>query len=955
MANSRQPRRLGKLFGALSTAGLFTVASHGPLLAQVEQPVDGLHMAAPMAEDPGLIRPAAPMALNGDAAQRQVAQALDNLKLAQAGSEEEEEDTGDPSVLPLEEAPDDPGRERILPEEAPSGSVQDIAPEQEVLIAEVVIVGLEDHPERERLEIVAYDAMEVRPGATTTRSQVKRDLTAVYATGWFSRVAVDSTDGPLGVRLEVIVTPNPVLTGVELVEPEEKDILLPDQVVQEAFAADLGQTINTVSLERHLIRLEEWYRERNYILAQVSGPSRITPEGVLILRVIEGRVGDMKIEFTNEEGETVDEDGEPIRGETKRWVITREMATQAGDRVNRRVLDKDRARIFGTGLFSDVTASLEPILSGPPGRYTLVWKIREAKTGSLSGGLGYSGTQGVTGQVDFSEDNLFGRAWRTTTQFTYGRTGVIDLAFYDPWIKDDPHRTAFRMNISIAEEFPLQFIREDGDNIRAVRYYHEADNPNPETKDRVFLAKDIDNPDRFVDHRDGDTFPIRDGQPFFPIRDSETFQIGDGETLQIDGDISVTRDGETVEIRRGETLLDTYDILYNGDTLDIVPIFVRHISVTRDGETVETRRGSIWIGDNNSNIRVTRDGEDTRQIRDGETMETPADQTLNIRVREPFKTDPNQEPRYQEYSGSFINRKTHNLFDYSGDRNHNVRLRRTGINFQFVRPLNQGNPLAEDVKWTASAGLTFQQVNVQAGPDREPRVWATGPNEPEEKTPDDFFCVGHDCKSENILAGFRLGAIYNTLDNGTNPTSGNFASFSTEQYISVGEGSPTFNRAQFSLAHFIPVNLLKIHPGCRPAPGEPQECPQTLAFQVTGGALLGEDPPYESFCLGGSTSIRGFYECAIGPGSAFTEVSMEYRFPIIGILSGALFTDAGSVLGTQGSVTGNPGKLLEKPGSGFSYGAGVVLRTPLGPLRGEMAKGNHNDGWRFNFGVGWKF
>ena len=953
MANSRQPRRLGKLFGALSTAGLFTVASHGPLLAQVEQPVDGLHMAAPMAEDPGLIRPAAPMALNGDTAQRQVAQALDNLKLAQAGPEEEEEDTGDPSVLPLEEeAPDDPGRERILPEEAPSGAVQDIAPEQEVLIAEVVIVGLEDHPERERLEIVAYDAMEVRPGATTTRSQLERDLTAVYATGWFSNVRVLPTDGPLGVRLEVTVTPNPVLTGVEL---EEQEVLLPDQVVQEAFAEDRGRTINLATMQRRLTRLEEWYAEQGYVLARVLGPTRITPEGVIILTVREGRVSDIEIEFANEEGETVDEEGEPVRGDTKRWVVTREMATRAGDRFNRRVLQKDLERLYGTGLFSDINVSLEPVPADPD-VVALVLTIQEAKTGSLSGGLGYSGVQGVTGQVDFSEDNLFGRAWRTTTQFTYGRTGVIDLAFYDPWIKDDPHRTAFRMNISIAEEFPLQFIREDGDNIRAVRYYHEADNPNPETKDRVFLAKDIDNPDRFVDHRDGDTFPIRDGDSFSPINDSETLQINDSETLQIDGDISVTRDGEILEIRRGETLLDTYEILYNGDTLDTVPIFVDRTSVTRRGETVEIRRGNIQIVVNNSNIRVNRDGEDTRQIRDGETTETPADQTLNIRVRKPFKTDTNKEPpTYQEYSGSFINRKTHNLFDYSGDRNHNVRLRRTGINFQFVRPLNQGNPLAEDVKWTASAGLTFQQVNVQAGPDREPRVWATGPNEPEEKTPDDFFCVGHDCKSENILAGFRLGAIYNTLDNGTNPTSGNFASFSTEQYISVGEGSPTFNRAQFSLAHFIPVNLLKIHPGCRPAPGEPEECPQTLAFQVTGGALLGEDPPYESFCLGGSTSIRGFYECAIGPGSAFTEVSMEYRFPIIGILSGALFTDAGSVLGTQGSVTGNPGKLLEKPGSGFSYGAGVVLSTPLGPLRGEMAKGNHNDGWRFNFGVGWKF
>jgi len=802
MMNSRQPRRSGKLLGALSIAGLFTMASHGPLSAQVERPVDGLHMTSPLNRDPGLIRPAAPMALNGDGAQRQVAQALDSLKLAQGGPEEEEEDTGDPSVPLLEEeAPDAPGRERILPEEAPSGAVQDIAPEQQVLIAEVIIVGLEDHPERERLEIVAYDAMEVRPGGTTTRSQLERDLTAVYATGWFSNVRVVPTDGPLGVRLEVTVTPNPVLTGVEL--EEQQDVLLPDQVVQEAFAEDQGRTINLASLQRRLTRLEEWYAEQGYVLARVLGPTRITPEGVIILTVREGRVSDIEIEFANEDGETVDEEGGPVRGDTKRWVITREMATQAGDRFNRRVLQKDLERLYGTGLFSDVNVSLRPIPADPD-VVALVLKIQEAKTGSLSGGLGYgySGVQGISGQVDFSEDNLFGRAWRTTTQFSYGlsygRTGTIDLAFHDPWIKDDLYRTAFRMNISVGEEFPLQFQREDGSDIRLVKYYHEADNPYPGTKDRVYRSTDMNNP------------------------------------------------------------------------------------------------------------------------------------------------NPNQ----------------FNLFDYSNPGNtHAVRLRRIGINFQFIRPLNQGNPLAEDTRWTVSGGLTFQKVTIQGGSNREPRVYATGPSPLVDgyKPIDDFFCVGHGCRSDNFLAGLRLGALYDTLDNATNPTSGNFASFSTEQYISMGEGSPTFNRAQFSLAHFIPLKLLKIHPGCRPAPGEPEDCPQTLAFQVTGGTLLGEDPPYESFCLGGSTSIRGFYECAIGPGTTFTELSMEYRFPIIGILSGALFADAGSVLGTQGNVTGNPGKLLEKPGSGFSYGTGVVLSTPLGPLRGEMAKGNHNKDWRFNFGVGWKF
>lgn len=793
--NCSQPRRAGTLLAPLSAAGLFTTVLSGPLFAQVEQPFHGLHTSSPLIQGLGEIRPA-PMSPNADAAERQVAQALDNLKLAQAGLEEEDEeegtgdpeDAGDPSLLPSEEElPADPGREQILPEEAPSGAVQDIPPEQQVTIAEVAILGLADHPEGERLEIVAYDAMEVRPGGTTTRSQLERDLTAVYATGWFSDVRVVPVDGPLGVRLEVTVTPNPVLSGVEL---EEQDVLLPDKVVQEAFAADQGQTINLVSLQRRLTRLEEWYAEQGYALARVLGPTRITPEGVIILTVREGRVADIEIEFANDAGETTDEDGEPIRGGTRHWVITRELSTRAGERFNRRVLQQDLERLYGTGLFSDVNVSLRPIPTDP-GLVALVWKIQEAKTGSLSGGLGYSGAQGIYGQVSFSEDNLFGRSWRIDSKLDYGQRGaLLDLAFHDPWIKDDPYRTALRMNVFLSREIPQQFKREEEGSIRVVEYYNKADNPSDDEKDIFFPAED--NPQ--------------------------------------------------------------------------------------------------------------------------------------------------------------ANPDTYNLYSTKHD---SIRLQRSGMNFQFIRPLNQGNPHADDTKWTASAGLTFQEVTIQNA-DGDASAHAKGPRK-ERETIDNFFCVGHDCESKNILVGLRLGTLYNTLNNKVNPTSGNFASFSTEQYISVGKGSPTFNRAQFSFAHFIPVKLLKLHRGCRPGPGEAEDCPQALAFQVTGGALLGDDPPYESFCLGGSTSVRGFYECAIGPGTTFTEVSMEYRFPIIGIVSGALFTDAGSVLGSQGNVTGNPGALLDKPAGGFSYGAGVVLSTPLGPLRAEMAKGDHNDDWRFNFGVGWKF
>ena len=52
--------------------------------------------------------------------------------------------------------------------------------EERVLISEIIIEGLEDHPDKERLEVIAYDAMLIRPGSKVTSEEVKNDLDRIY-------------------------------------------------------------------------------------------------------------------------------------------------------------------------------------------------------------------------------------------------------------------------------------------------------------------------------------------------------------------------------------------------------------------------------------------------------------------------------------------------------------------------------------------------------------------------------------------------------------------------------------------------------------------------------------------------------------------------------------------------------------------------------------------------------
>ena len=193
--------------------------------------------------------------------------------------------------------------------------------------------------------------------------------------------------------------------------------------------------------------LQTWYTSEGYALARVTGPTRVSPDGVVQLKVVVGTVAGVEVQFLNKEGETTNEKGEPIRGKTKPWVVTREISIKPGEAFNRNRLEGDIKRLYGTSLFSDVKVTLKPV-AGNPGEVNIVLGIVEQSTGSLSGGLGYSQSQGVFGQVQVQDSNLFGRAWNLALNLTYGQYGgLANFTFTDPWIKGDAHRTSFRTSL----------------------------------------------------------------------------------------------------------------------------------------------------------------------------------------------------------------------------------------------------------------------------------------------------------------------------------------------------------------------------------------------------------------------------------------------------------------------------------------------------------------------------
>ncbi len=634
--------------------------------------------------------------------------------------------------------------------------------QESVLISEIIIKGWEDHPEGRKLELAAYDSMSIKPGSIVDNQILNKDLNSIYASGWFSGVKIQSQDGPLGVRLIVNVVPNPILKKVEL---QPKNSVISSEYVDSIFNNFYGTTLNLKELQNKIGIIKKRYESEGYSLARISGPERISEDGILTLNVSEGIISDVKLRFPGSDGESF-VDGKPRKGKTKDWVIKRELKSQPGTIFNRKILEADISRLYATSLFDDVKVSLGPDNSNP-GKVIIFLDLSEQRTGSLTGGLGYSNSSGIFASIGLQETNALGRAWSSSLNLNFGEySTTYNFSLYDPWIKGDKHKTSFRTNVFLSRDYPQEFRSEGNGKIYAVN-------------------------------------------------------------------------------------------------------------------------------DTNSN---------------------------------------------------------------SSDSFSSIILEKTGGGFSFSRPLNGGDPFKAS-KWRVLGGMNFKRVRmIDSSGNSKPY----GDMTPTKGNINEIICIGYtasdgSCPDENTLVSFIASTTRNNLDNSINPTSGNKLKLGSEQFIPLGENSPTFNRVNASYAFFIPTRLINLTKGCKSSNPSSDDCSQAIGFQLKGGTIFGELPPYEAFCMGGTSSVRGWSSCDLAVSKTFVEGTAEYRFPIWRMISGALFADAGSDLGSQDDVPGKPGKLLKKSGSGFSVGGGIGVKTPIGPLRLDVASKDFSGDYRYTLGVGWKF
>ncbi|MEH1863548.1 MAG: outer membrane protein assembly factor [Nostoc sp.] len=271
----------------------------------------------------------------------------------------------------------------------------------------------------------------------------------------------------------------------------------------------------------------------------------------------------------------------------------------------------------------------------------------------------------------------------------------------------------------------------------------------------------------------------------------------------------------------------------------------------------------------------------------------------------------------------FRNRELSETFDdkiklANGDK---VREGQIGGSVSLQRPIDN---------WNTSLGLNYTRTSIR---DRQGNITPTDA----QGNPLSASGTGVD-----DLTTVSFTATKDQRDNPFNPTQGSILSLSTEQSVPIGQGNISLNRLKANYSQYLPVQLFNT------------KQPQVFAVNVQAGTVLGNLPPYESFNLGGSNSVRGYDSGDVGSGRSYVLASAEYRFPVLPIVGGVLFADFASDLGSGDTVLGNPAGVRDKPGYGFGYGAGVRLNSPLGLIRADYGINDQGES-KVHLGIGQRF
>ncbi|MGM9998215.1 MAG: BamA/TamA family outer membrane protein [Candidatus Bruticola sp.] len=314
-------------------------------------------------------------------------------------------------------------------------------------VVSIEVEGNKTVSSEEVLQIIS-----TRIGDPLLEPRIRRDMQAVYDSGYYTDVRLDTRYTSDGVRVIFRVLENPVVDEIVL----EGNSVASSEKLRSLMQLETGKVLNTRTLQNDLQSINKYYNED---LGYTISPSHVTKldfnNGKLTLTLTDGIVvKEVKVEgvtvfpqeqiasmITLKPGDlfnrnTLRDDTEKIsalydekqyildtikpsvdvetgvvtvsvveavlqeiklawtgtsasKHRTKDETVLRNIRTKPGEVMRRDRIQKDLERLNNLGLFKKVEPEVEP--GSSPGQAVLVLNIEEQKTGLATVGVGYAG------------------------------------------------------------------------------------------------------------------------------------------------------------------------------------------------------------------------------------------------------------------------------------------------------------------------------------------------------------------------------------------------------------------------------------------------------------------------------------------------------------------------------------------------------------------------------------
>ncbi|PIU66031.1 MAG: hypothetical protein COS84_06205 [Armatimonadetes bacterium CG07_land_8_20_14_0_80_40_9] len=772
--------------------------------------------------------------------------------------------------------------------------------ESKVLITALSVSGNINIPAEKILGVVLVKVGEVIPAVASEKGRVisspslQKDSQAILDLGLFQSVEIKLERFGDGFKVIFQVVENPKIKKIKVLG----NTLFAESLLLEQMETAPQEVLSQRRLEKDLQRIANIYKEGGYIGGVLD--TDLDEQGILTLKVGEGKIGEVKIEGN----ELIDEE------EIKFNLISSE-----GKIFKLSTLEEDLKRLLNLGYFKKVGYELKP--AEEKDKVILVIKVKERWKKQISK-VEVAGNQRIGSELILSVASLKIGDTLSKERLKEDLEAINALGFFSQVSPDlEDYAQGTKLRFIVVENPSMEKIKFEGNTIFSSQELLSLLKTKPqEILNFNLLSEDRERIEQYYWQK---------GYIVTRLYDDEIEQIGkEGKVLTL-----TIGEGKVEEIKIiGQKEEEITSPEGNKENV-VVPCSLR----TKD--YVIKRELKTKVGEILDVNKINKDLQGLHNLGyfenlgwDPEAGSKPDGVIVAIKIKEGpprgtamfgagygsrgkwtgsvsvSKDNLWGKGRRASISAEFGEIKSYSLSYYEPwvDKKHtslglslfDTTIRREqrveeGIaKYDEVRrggSIIVGRPLKEDVR--LSVGFKNEKVD----------IIPTSEVKPEEE-----YLV-----NKGITRSLTFTLVKDTRDNVFNATSGGRDSLSLEFCGGLLGGDFSFVKTQLDLRRYLKVRKTSF----------------VFANRLQLGVYKGAKLIYEEFDLGGAETLRGYEESIFG-GNKMAILNSELRFPISGGLTGVIFTDAGNAWPRGRAVR------ELKVGSGF----GIRYNIPgLGPIR----------------------